>query len=124
MKQQRTGSIINIASMAAITGLDRRVYTDGMPAQAIDYASPKAAIVGLTRDLAAYLGPDGIPVNAISPADLNVTSVNHLLNPIRIKRLYEDGLRLDRCKGSHSFFSCFTMKLLTGEKILIFILTV
>jgi NAD(P)-dependent dehydrogenase (short-subunit alcohol dehydrogenase family) len=67
MKQQRTGSIINIASMAAITGRDRGVYTDGMPAQAIDYPSAKAAIVGLTRDLAAYLGPDGIRVNAISP---------------------------------------------------------
>lgn len=67
MKMQRSGSIVNIASIAGIIGRDRRVYPAEMPSQPIDYASAKAGIIGLTRDLASYLGPDRIRVNAISP---------------------------------------------------------
>ncbi|EWT07782.1 hypothetical protein N864_22270 [Intrasporangium chromatireducens Q5-1] len=51
-------SIINISSVMALT-------TAKMPAAA--YSASKAAILGLTRDLAAQLGPRGIRVNAILP---------------------------------------------------------
>lgn len=64
---QRSGSIINIASIAGIVGRDRRVYPPEMPAQPVDYAAAKGAVIGLTRDLAGYLGPHGIRVNSISP---------------------------------------------------------
>lgn len=51
-------SIVNISSVMALT-------TARMPAAA--YSASKAAILGLTRDLAAQLGPKGIRVNAILP---------------------------------------------------------
>ena len=51
-------SIINISSVMALT-------TAKMPAAA--YSASKAAILGLTRDLAAQLGPQGIRVNALLP---------------------------------------------------------
>jgi NAD(P)-dependent dehydrogenase (short-subunit alcohol dehydrogenase family) len=51
-------SIINISSVMALT-------TAKMPAAA--YSASKAAILGLTRDLAAQLGPRGIRVNALLP---------------------------------------------------------
>jgi NAD(P)-dependent dehydrogenase (short-subunit alcohol dehydrogenase family) len=52
-------SVINISSVMALT-------TAKMPAAA--YSSAKAAILGLTRDLAAQWGPEkGIRVNAILP---------------------------------------------------------
>lgn len=51
-------SIINISSVMALT-------TAKMPAAA--YSASKAAVLGLTRDLAAQLGPRGIRVNAILP---------------------------------------------------------
>ncbi|AFQ50493.1 SDR family NAD(P)-dependent oxidoreductase [Burkholderia cepacia] len=50
------GSIVNIASVSALSG-------DGPPA----YCASKAAILGLTRCLARDLGPRGIRVNAICP---------------------------------------------------------
>ncbi|MFF3572893.1 SDR family NAD(P)-dependent oxidoreductase [Nocardia jiangxiensis] len=52
------GSIVNISSVMALT-------TAKMPAAA--YSASKSAVLGMTRDLAAQLGPKGIRVNAILP---------------------------------------------------------
>lgn len=67
MKKQKRGVIINIASIAGVIGRDRRVYPKEMVPQSIGYASAKSAVIGFSRDLAAYLGPYGIRVNTISP---------------------------------------------------------
>ena len=68
MIPQRQGRIINIASIAGIVGRDRRLYRrNRMNEQAVDYAAAKAGVIGLTRDLAAVLAPEGINENAISP---------------------------------------------------------
>jgi NAD(P)-dependent dehydrogenase (short-subunit alcohol dehydrogenase family) len=67
MTRQRSGSIINIASIAGLVGRDRRVYPERMTPQSVDYAAAKAAVIGFTVDLAALVGPSGIRVNAISP---------------------------------------------------------
>jgi NAD(P)-dependent dehydrogenase (short-subunit alcohol dehydrogenase family) len=55
--QGKGGSIINIASIYALMGASR----------ASAYAATKAGLAGLTRQLAAEYGRDGIRVNAISP---------------------------------------------------------
>jgi NAD(P)-dependent dehydrogenase (short-subunit alcohol dehydrogenase family) len=52
------GSIVNIASMAGVSG------APNMPA----YSASKAAVVGLTKATAKDLAPHGIRVNAVSPA--------------------------------------------------------
>lgn len=57
MLRQRRGSIINMASIAAL---------DGEPAQ-LEYVSSKAALIGATKKLAIELGENGIRVNAIAP---------------------------------------------------------
>lgn len=53
----RGGSIINVASVAALTGA---------PLQGV-YAMTKAAVVSMTKTLAVELGPSKIRVNAIAP---------------------------------------------------------
>lgn len=57
MLRQRSGSIINVSSGAAI----RVSYT------AHTYAASKAAVTHLTRSVAAEVGASGIRVNSISP---------------------------------------------------------
>lgn len=68
MSERGAGKIINIASIAGMLGRDRKMYDrNGMLGQPIDYAASKGGVIGLTYDLAALLGPQGICVNAISP---------------------------------------------------------
>jgi NAD(P)-dependent dehydrogenase (short-subunit alcohol dehydrogenase family) len=57
LKEQRAGSIITFASVAAHVG----------QAQHAHYCSTKAAILGFTRALALDLAPFGVRVNSISP---------------------------------------------------------
>ncbi len=52
------GSIINIASLAAVYGLP----------YGLDYVTSKAAVIGMTRGMARELGRDAIRVNAVAPS--------------------------------------------------------
>ncbi|MBA3514972.1 MAG: SDR family oxidoreductase [Pyrinomonadaceae bacterium] len=68
MAEQGSGKIISIASIAGLVGRDRRVYEPSrMAPSQVDYAAAKAGVIGMTRDLAGWLSPHGICVNAISP---------------------------------------------------------
>ncbi|MGN6197484.1 GolD/DthD family dehydrogenase [Humibacter sp.] len=57
MLAARYGRIINLASQAAVIGLDQHAA----------YAASKAAIIGLTRVLSKEWAPSGVTVNAVSP---------------------------------------------------------
>jgi gluconate 5-dehydrogenase len=60
MLDRQRGSIINIASVAAMRGLVNGPHYVG-------YAASKAGLLGLTRELAASWGRLGVRVNAIAP---------------------------------------------------------
>jgi NAD(P)-dependent dehydrogenase (short-subunit alcohol dehydrogenase family) len=60
LKAQRSGSIINISSTAGLFGYPLRT----------PYAAAKWAVMGLTKSLAAELGPWSVRVNAICPGSV------------------------------------------------------
>lgn len=67
LKEQKYGKIINISSIAG------RFYS---PLSGPHYASAKAGILGLTRQLAKEIGPFNITINAIAPGTTQTQRVN------------------------------------------------
>ena len=62
MLRQHGGSIINIASILGLGG-----YYPGFPAIGVNYATSKAAVIGMTRQVALEYAGDGIRCNAVAP---------------------------------------------------------
>jgi len=67
------GSIVNMASIAALAG----------GANISAYSASKAAVVALTRAFANELGPKGIRVNAIAPGIIDTPGVQDQMEPLR-----------------------------------------
>lgn len=67
MKKQRFGRIVNTSSMNAL---------GGGPPGASNYTAAKAAIIGLTRNMAKEIGPFGVTVNAIAPGYVHTDMVD------------------------------------------------
>jgi len=73
MLHARCGSIVNVASVAAIRA---------NPGQA-NYAASKGGLLALTRTLAAELSPRGIRVNAVVPGLIDAGMVHHMDHRLR-----------------------------------------
>lgn len=68
MIKQRSGKIINIASVAGVVG------NKGQS----NYAASKAGLIGLTKSVAKELAPRGIQVNAIAPGFITTDMTSKL----------------------------------------------
>jgi 7-alpha-hydroxysteroid dehydrogenase len=77
MKKSGYGSIINMSSMASV---------NKSPAISA-YASSKAAINHMTRNLAFDFGPDDIRINAIGPGAVKTQALSTVLTPGIEKRM-------------------------------------
>ena len=70
LKQQIKFSVVFIGSIYGMGGVKPDIYPEGMAPTPIQYSVAKAALTGLTRDLAARWGGDGIRVNCLAPGGI------------------------------------------------------
>jgi len=73
MLKQRSGRIINIASVVGVTG---------NPGQA-NYVASKAGIIGFTKAVAKELAPRGITVNAVAPGFIETEMTASLSDKVK-----------------------------------------
>jgi NAD(P)-dependent dehydrogenase (short-subunit alcohol dehydrogenase family) len=116
MLRAGSGSIINVASVAGIRSSVKGPHYAG-------YVASKAGLMGLTRELAASWGPQGIRVNAIAPgffhsrlADPAIELVEPSIkarNPI--PRVGEAG----ELKGVAVFLASSASSYITGQVIVV-----
>ena len=66
----KSGSIINIASIYGVVGPDFTVYENTNMTMPAAYSAIKGGIINFTRYLASYLGCNNIRVNTISPGGI------------------------------------------------------
>jgi NAD(P)-dependent dehydrogenase (short-subunit alcohol dehydrogenase family) len=67
MQRQGRGSIVNIATASAFSGVTAALYKPGSMSNLVGYVAAKGGVIGMTRTLARELGPSGIRVNAVAP---------------------------------------------------------
>ncbi len=63
-------SIVNIASIYGVRAPQFAMYEPDREPNPIYYGAVKAAVLALTRYLAAYWGPSGVRVNAVTPGGI------------------------------------------------------
>ena len=121
MAEQGKGKIINIASIAGLVGRDRKMYErTGLSAQPVDYAAAKAGVIGMTIDLAAYLAPKGVCVNAISPGGFERGQPRAFIEAYSERtamgRMGRDGVDL---KAAALFLASSASDYVTGENLVV-----
>jgi gluconate 5-dehydrogenase len=116
MLKNKSGSIINIASISGITSSANGPFYAG-------YAASKAGLIGLTRELAASWGRRGIRVNAIAPgffhsrlADAVIDIYERSIQETNaIPRIGSEG----ELKGAAVFLASDASSYVTGQTIII-----
>lgn len=70
MKPQSRGCIVNVGSIYGVVAGDMRIYKPGDRRTPEIYGASKAAVIQLTKYLAAYMAPYNVRVNCISPGGI------------------------------------------------------
>lgn len=113
MRRAHSGSIVNIASAAALYGMPYAAH----------YVSSKSALMGLTKSLARELGQDNIRVNAVAPSAIDNDATREFFGDqageafVKILRAQaiQKPITVDDVAEAVTFFLSDSSKMITGQ---------
>jgi NAD(P)-dependent dehydrogenase (short-subunit alcohol dehydrogenase family) len=70
MKEQKSGSVVNIGSTYGVVGNDFTIYENTNMNPPSEYPAIKGGIINLTRYLASLYGKHNVRVNSVSPGGI------------------------------------------------------
>ena len=117
MKEQKSGSIVNISSLAALYGMPNCLH----------YTASKAAAIGVTRGLARELGRHNIRVNSVAPNVVNTDATSEVFKDKRDKAIdvtvsqqaIKRPLETEDIMGAVLFLSSDLSTLTTGQTLMV-----
>ncbi len=117
MREQQSGSIINISSLAAVYGFPFGVH----------YAMSKGAVIGMTRAMAREVGRDWIRVNAVAPSAVMTEGTKEFFGErldkaadvIAKGQALQRSLEPDDLVGTIVYLASDASKFVTGQTIMV-----
>ena len=117
MRAQKSGSVINISSLAPVYGLP----------YALDYSMSKGAVIAMTRSLARELGRDWVRVNAVAPSAVMTEGTKEFFGEKldKAKQVIAQGQSLQRnldtgdLTGTIVYLASDASKFVTGQTIMV-----
>ena len=117
MRAQKSGSVINISSLAPLYGLP----------YALDYSASKGAVIAMTRSLARELGRDWIRVNAVAPSAVMTEGTREFFGDKleKAKQVIASGqslqrnLETDDLTGTIIYLASDASRFVTGQTIMV-----
>lgn len=119
MLKNRSGSIINIASIYGVVGNDFTVYEDTNLNPPAAYSAIKGGLVNFTRYLASKYGKDGIRVNTVSPGGIFDNQPKKFVEAYEKKVPLKRMGRPDDISPSVSFLLSEEAKYISGHNLII-----
>lgn len=124
IRQGTGGSIVQTASIYGIRGSDKRIYEGSFymgkrisnPAV---YSASKAAVVGLTKYLAAYWADQGIRVNTLVPAGVESGQNEGFMERYSARVPMGRMARADEMVGALIFLASDASSYVTGQELVV-----
>lgn len=122
MKNQGSGSIINICSTYGLVGPDQRLYErEGQAKQykPITYTVTKAGVVGLTKYLATYFAGTAIRINSLTPGGIYNNHDEEFTKAYSSRTVMGRMAEQDEMNGALLFLASDASTYMTGSNLVV-----
>ena len=113
MMHRRRGSIVNISSLSAVSGVAGQTA----------YAASKAALLGMTRALAREVGKRGVRVNAVLPGfvptDMTASLQDDVVRALRSRECLPRGTSAGDVANAVTFLISDRAAAITGQTLIV-----
>lgn len=119
MREQQSGSIVNIASIYGVVGNDFTIYEGYGGTSPAAYSAIKGGLINFTRYLASYLGKYNIRVNCMSPGGVADNQHPSFVERYNEKSPLKRMARPDEMSGGVVFLLSDSSTFVTGHNLMI-----